>query len=115
VLGIPAVDKRGHARVKLVTAFTAKASSLEIPARGGTDLKIGRERNETRLTAPFMNRIKGWGGVTYFVSDSAAACVELQAQHLSNAGLDGPNQKYALNTPVAMPSPLSGFSLSARN
>jgi Lipid A 3-O-deacylase (PagL) len=70
-------------------------------APGGTDLKIGRERNETRLTGPFMNRIKGGAGVSYFLSDSVAAYAELQAQHLSNAGLNGPNRNYALNTPVS--------------
>lgn len=70
-------------------------------APGGTDLKIGRERNETRLTGPFMNRIKGGAGVSYFLSTSVAAYVGLQAQHLSNAGLNGPDRNYALNTPIS--------------
>jgi hypothetical protein len=70
-------------------------------APGGTDLKIGKVSNETRLTGPFMNRIKGGVGVSYFITENAAAYIGLQAQHLSNAGLNGPNRNYSLNTPVS--------------
>jgi hypothetical protein len=42
-------------------------------APGGTDLKIGEEINETRLTGPFMNRIKGGIGVSYFLNKNTAA------------------------------------------
>ncbi|GEM_PF-1308472 len=70
-------------------------------APGGSDLKIGRERNQTLLTGPFMNRIKGGIGVAYFISENVATYIGLQAQHLSNAGLNGPNRNYSLNTPVS--------------
>jgi hypothetical protein len=70
-------------------------------APGGTDLKIGQQSNETRLTGPFMNRIKGGLGLSYFISENAASYIGLQAQHLSNAGLNGPNRNYSLNTPVS--------------
>jgi hypothetical protein len=78
-------------------------------APGGTDLKIGRESNETRLTGPFMNRIKGGIGVSYFVNENGAAYVGLQAQHISNAGLNGPNRNYSLNTPVSFAVGASWF------
>jgi hypothetical protein len=78
-------------------------------APGWTDLKIGEESNETRLTGPFMNRIKGGIGVSYFVTENAAVYVGLQAQHLSNASLNGPNQNYSLNTPVSFTAGISWF------
>jgi Lipid A 3-O-deacylase (PagL) len=78
-------------------------------APGGTDLKIGRVSNETRLTGDFMNRIKGGVGVSYFLSENAAAYVGLQAQHLSNAGLNGPNRNYALNTTTSFAIGASWF------
>ncbi len=67
-------------------------------APGGTDLKIGRMRNETRLNGPFMNLIQAGIGESYFVTDRAAIYFGLQAQHISNAGLNGSNRNYALNT-----------------
>jgi hypothetical protein len=70
-------------------------------APGGTDLKIGHQQNQTLLTGPFMNRIKGGIGVSYFLTENLAAYIGLQAQHLSNAGLNGPNRNYSLNTPVS--------------
>jgi Lipid A 3-O-deacylase (PagL) len=70
-------------------------------APGGTDLKIGKQGNETLLTGPFMNRIKGGIGVSCFISENADVYIGLQAQHLSNAGLNGPNRNFALNTPVS--------------
>jgi Lipid A 3-O-deacylase (PagL) len=78
-------------------------------APGGTDLKIGEESNETRLNGPFMNRIKGGVGVDFFVNENVAAYAGLQAQHISNAGLNGPNQNYALNTPVSFAVGASWF------
>jgi hypothetical protein len=67
-------------------------------APGGTDLKIGRFSNETRLDGPFMNVIQAGIGESYFVTDHAAIYVGLQAQHISNAGLNGSNRNFALNT-----------------
>jgi hypothetical protein len=78
-------------------------------APGGTDLKIGKVSNETRLTGDFMNRIKGGIGVSYFISENAAAYVGLQAQHLSNAGLNGSNRNYSLNTPTSFAIGASWF------
>jgi hypothetical protein len=48
-----------------------------------------------------MNRIKGGIGVSWFFSENAAGYVGLQAQHISNAGRNGPNRNYSLNTPVS--------------
>jgi hypothetical protein len=67
-------------------------------APGGTDLRIGRVSNETRLDGPFMNLIQAGFGESYFVNNHAAIYLGLQAQHISNAGLNGSNRNYALNT-----------------
>jgi hypothetical protein len=67
-------------------------------APGGTDLRIGRESNETRLDGPFMNLIQAGVGESYFVNERVAIYLGLQAQHISNAGLNGSNRNYALNT-----------------
>lgn len=71
-------------------------------APGYTDLNIGRVSNETRLTGPFMNLIEAGVGGSYFVSDNTAVYVGLRAQHISNAGLNGGNRNFALNTPFGM-------------
>lgn len=67
-------------------------------APGGTDLRIGRVSNETRLDGPFMNLIQAGFGESYFVTGDMAIYFGLQAQHISNAGLNGSNRNYALNT-----------------
>jgi hypothetical protein len=67
-------------------------------APGGTDLRIGRVSNETRLDGPFMNLIQAGIGESYFVNNHAAIYLGLQAQHISNAGLNGSNRNYSLNT-----------------
>jgi hypothetical protein len=76
-------------------------------APGGTDLRIGHFSNETRLRGPFMNLIEGGIGVSYFLTERGAIYLGLQAQHISNAGFDGPNSNFALNT---MKSMVVGFS-----
>ena len=68
---------------------------------GGSDLNIGREHDQTRLTGSFMAAIRGEIGGSYFVNDHAAFYLALQGEHFSNAGLNGPNRNYALNTPWA--------------
>ncbi len=78
-------------------------------APGGTDLKIGQESNRTRLTGPFMNRIKAGVGASYFISEHVAAYAGLQAQHISNAGLNGSNRNYSLNTAVSFTVGASWF------
>lgn len=67
-------------------------------APGGTDLRIGRVSNETRLDGPFMNLIQAGFGESYFVTGNTAIYFGLQAQHISNAGLNGSNRNFALNT-----------------
>jgi hypothetical protein len=67
-------------------------------APGGTDLRIGRVPNETRLDGPFMNLIQAGIGESIFVSEHFAIYAGLQAQHISNAGLNGSNRNFALNT-----------------
>jgi hypothetical protein len=67
-------------------------------APGGTDLRIGRVSNETRLDGPFMNLIQAGVGESFFVNNNTAIYLGLQAQHISNAGLNGSNRNYALNT-----------------
>ncbi len=76
-------------------------------APGWTNLQIGHVSNETRLSGPFMNLIQAGIGVSYFISPQAAIYVGLQAQHISNAGLDGSNDNFALNTAAGM---VIGFS-----
>jgi Lipid A 3-O-deacylase (PagL) len=67
-------------------------------APGGTDLRIGHVSNETRLTGPFMNLIQGGIGVSYFVTERGAIYVGLHAQHISNAGLNGTNRNFSLDS-----------------
>jgi len=61
-------------------------------------LRIGRVSNETRLNGPFMNLIQAGFGESYFLTDQTALYLGLQAQHISNAGLNGTNRNFALNT-----------------
>jgi hypothetical protein len=67
-------------------------------APGGTDLRTGRVSDETRLDGPFMNLIQAGIGESYFVNNHAAIYLGLQAQHISNAGLNGSNRNYSLNS-----------------
>lgn len=45
-----------------------------------------------------MNLIQAGVGESYFVNNHTALYLGLQAQHISNAGLNGGNRNYALNT-----------------
>jgi hypothetical protein len=78
-------------------------------APGGTDLRIGRVSNETRLEGPFMNLIQAGIGESYFVNDHIAIYLGLQAQHVSNAGLNGSNRNFALNTAESVVVGLSWY------
>jgi Lipid A 3-O-deacylase (PagL) len=71
-------------------------------APGGTDLRIGTSVSETRLTGPFMNLIQAGVGVSYFVTQRSAVYAGLNAQHISNAGLNASQSNFALNTPVGV-------------
>jgi hypothetical protein len=71
--------------------------------------KIGLESNETRLTGPFLNRIKAASACHTSSPENAGVYVGLQAQHPSNAGLNGPNRNYAVNTPVSFALGASWF------
>jgi hypothetical protein len=67
-------------------------------APGGTDLRTGRVSDETRLDGPFMNLIQAGIGESYFVNNQMAIYLGLQAQHISNAGLNGSQRNYSLNS-----------------
>lgn len=67
-------------------------------APGWTDLNIGRVRDETRLSGPFMNLIQAGPGVSYFFSERGSVYLGLRAQHISNAGLNRSNHNYSLDT-----------------
>lgn len=71
-------------------------------APGYSDLDIGRVSNQTRLTGPFMALIQAGIGGAYFVTDNVAAYLGLRAQHVSNAGFNGTDRNYSLNTPIGM-------------
>ena len=71
-------------------------------APGGTDLRMGSSVSETRLSGPFMNLIQAGIGVSYFVTERSAIYTGLNAQHISNAGLNASQDNFALNTPVGV-------------
>jgi hypothetical protein len=48
-----------------------------------------------------MTTIRGEVGGLYFVNDHAGISLALQGEHFSNAGLNGPNRNFTLNTPWA--------------
>jgi hypothetical protein len=70
---------------------------------GYSDLNIGQAIIDTKLEGPFMALITGEAGVEYFVDTHHAIYVGLQAQHFSNAGLNGRDHgsstNVSLNTP----------------
>jgi hypothetical protein len=78
---------------------------------GYSDLNIGHPINDNVLKGPFMALIKGEIGVSCFIDDQRAIYVGLQAQHVSNATLngseDGVTTDASLNTPWGM---VVGFS-----
>jgi hypothetical protein len=78
-------------------------------APGGSDLNIGNVVSETRLTGPFMDLIQGGVGVSYFTTEHSAIYFGLQAQHFSNAGFNGENRNYSLNTPEGIVVGMSWF------
>jgi Lipid A 3-O-deacylase (PagL) len=65
---------------------------------GGSDLNIGGGGNETLLTGPFMSRIEGGIGFSYFINGHFAPYIGLQAQHLSNGDFNGGGRNNGLNT-----------------
>lgn len=71
-------------------------------APGGSDLRIGTKEAENRLTGPFMALIQAGAGASYFFSDRTSLYVGLQAQHLSNASLNGSLRNFDLNTPLGI-------------
>jgi hypothetical protein len=76
-------------------------------APGGTDLRMGRSVSETRLTGPFMNLIQAGVGISYFVTERSAVYAGLNAQHISNAGLNASQDNFAVNTSVGVVSGIS--------
>jgi Lipid A 3-O-deacylase (PagL) len=75
-------------------------------APGYTDLDIGRVHDDNKLTGPFMNLIKGEVGVAYFIDNQRALYLGLEAQHISNASLNGNEggnpTNFSINTPAGM-------------
>jgi hypothetical protein len=78
-------------------------------APGGTDLRMGSSVSETRLSGPFMNLIQAGVGVSYFVTERGAVYAGLNAQHISNAGLNASQDNFALNTPVGVALGMSWY------
>jgi Lipid A 3-O-deacylase (PagL) len=71
-------------------------------APGGSDLDIGRKTNGSRLRGPFLVRITGEAGLSYFFDDSKAVYIGLQGTHFSNAYTQGGSvYNNGLNTPWA--------------
>ncbi|HLH75723.1 MAG TPA: hypothetical protein VKV28_02850 [Candidatus Binataceae bacterium] len=66
---------------------------------GGSDLDLGTETGGTRLTGPFLATIQGEAGASYFVTPRQLVYLGLQAEHFSNAMLNGTYHNYSLNTP----------------
>jgi hypothetical protein len=78
---------------------------------GYSDLNIGRVHDDNKLTGPFLALIKGEVGIAYFVDNQRALYIGLEAQHLSNAGLNGNEggnpTNFSINTPAGV---VVGFS-----
>ncbi len=78
---------------------------------GYSDLNVGHAHDDSKLKGPFMALILGEVGVAYFIDRRKALYVGLEAQHVSNGGLNG-NQSgnstnVSINTPGGM---VVGFS-----
>jgi hypothetical protein len=80
---------------------------------GYSDLSVGRVHDDNKLKGPFLALIKGEVGVACFIDSQTAAYMGLQAQHLSNGGLngseDGLTTNASLNTPWGMVIGVSWF------
>ena len=57
-----------------------------------------------------MNLIQAGVGVSYFTTQHTALYFGLQAQHISNAGLNGTNRNFSLNTVESFVVGVSWFS-----
>lgn len=68
---------------------------------GGSDLELGKVGGTNRVTGPFLASVHGEIGECYFLAAHQAIYLGLQGQHFSNAGLNGPNRNFSLNTPWA--------------
>jgi Lipid A 3-O-deacylase (PagL) len=78
---------------------------------GYSDLNIGRVADDNKLKGPFMAVILGEVGVSYFIDEHKAMYAGLEAQHVSNAGLNGNEggnpTNISINTPGGV---VVGFS-----
>jgi len=83
-------------------------------APGGSDFRIGRVSDKTRLTGPFMDLIQAGVGVSYFMNQHWAPYFGLQAQHISNGGFNGGSRNYDLNTAASVVVGVSWFGLIGR-
>ena len=71
-------------------------------APGGTDLRMGSNVSETRLTGPFMNLIQAGVSISYFVTERSAVYAGPNAQQISNAGLNVSRDNFAPNTLIGV-------------
>jgi hypothetical protein len=78
---------------------------------GYSDLNVGRLDDDSKLEGPFMALIKGEVGISWLIDNKRAVYAGLEAQHVSNGGLNGRDEgmtkNLSLNTPWGM---VVGFS-----
>ena len=78
---------------------------------GYSDLNIGRVHDDNKLKGPFMAVILGEVGVAYFLEPQKAFYVGLEAQHVSNGGLNGSEAELTTNASINTPwGMVIGFS-----
>jgi Lipid A 3-O-deacylase (PagL) len=78
---------------------------------GYSDLNIGHVADDNKLKGPFMAVILGEVGVSYFIDEDKSLYAGLEAQHVSNAGLNGDEDGKATNLSINTPSGMVvGFS-----
>lgn len=78
---------------------------------GYSDLSVGRIHDDSKLQGPFMALIKGEVAVACFIDKQRAVYVGLQAEHVSNGGLNGRRAGLTTNASLNTPSGMVvGFS-----
>ena len=64
---------------------------------GYSDLNVCRLDQDSKLKGPFMALIKGEVGVSWLIDNQRAVYAGLEAQHVSNAGLNGREARMTTN------------------
>ena len=78
---------------------------------GYSDLSIGRVHDDNKLEGPFMALITGEVGIACFIDDQRALYAGLEAQHVSNGGLNGQQARLTTNASINTPwGMVVGFS-----